>query len=347
MLDIKKLTKSAEECLGWPYVSPGTNDKNGIDCSGLFVKMFRDQGGKIYHGSNTIFREYCTETGKLTSEKQLQEGMAVFKLKSWKDTDSGNRWYGKTPGNLSHIGYVASVNPLKIIHASTGPMCVTTDTAVGKWAYWGKLKNVNYGSEPSPEPSPSPTPEPEPEPTKTMYVYAENGKPVNMRTKADIHSALVEKVPVGASVIWQKEDGAGWAYVKYHGKTGWMLECFLVSDVPGTPQQGDTPMDPGDGFPEDGTIPAGEELTVWANNGKPVKLRQKPSTACKLYDDVPVGAVVKLVKYGETWTQVDYGTRKGWYMMTKFLGVGREKGRRNKCYRLALHRSTSPRFYCP
>ena len=25
-------------CLGWPYVSPGTNDSRGIDCSGLFVK---------------------------------------------------------------------------------------------------------------------------------------------------------------------------------------------------------------------------------------------------------------------------------------------------------------------
>ena len=42
MLDVKKLIKSAEECLVWPYVSPGSNDSRGIDCSGLFVKCFRD-----------------------------------------------------------------------------------------------------------------------------------------------------------------------------------------------------------------------------------------------------------------------------------------------------------------
>ena len=79
MLDVKKLVASVESCLGWPYVSPGTNDQNGIDCSGLFVKAFRDQGGSIYHGSNSIYRKYCSEKGKLTSVSQLRVGMAVFK----------------------------------------------------------------------------------------------------------------------------------------------------------------------------------------------------------------------------------------------------------------------------
>ena len=48
MLDVQKLITSVEECLGWPYVSPGTNDARGIDCSGLFVKAYRDQGASIY-----------------------------------------------------------------------------------------------------------------------------------------------------------------------------------------------------------------------------------------------------------------------------------------------------------
>ena len=56
MLDVKKLIASVEACLGGPYVSPGTNDSRGIDCSGLFVKAYRDQGASIYHGSNTIYR---------------------------------------------------------------------------------------------------------------------------------------------------------------------------------------------------------------------------------------------------------------------------------------------------
>ena len=75
MLDAKKLCASAEACLGWPYVSPGTNDARGIDCSGLFVKCFRDQGADIYHGSNTIYRKYCSEKGKLTNASQLKQGI--------------------------------------------------------------------------------------------------------------------------------------------------------------------------------------------------------------------------------------------------------------------------------
>ena len=59
------------------YVSPGTNDSRGIDCSGLFVKAYRDQGASIYHGSNTIYRKYCSEKGKLSSVSQLKPGMAV------------------------------------------------------------------------------------------------------------------------------------------------------------------------------------------------------------------------------------------------------------------------------
>ena len=137
MLNVNKLCASAEACLGWPYASPGSNDARGIDCSGLFVKCFRDQGASIYHGSNTIWRKYCSEKGELKTVRQLRRGMAVFK------------WNPKTPskftdgqGDFQHIGLVISVNPLRIIHASTETMCVTTDTRLGKWRFWGWLKDV-------------------------------------------------------------------------------------------------------------------------------------------------------------------------------------------------------------
>lgn len=315
MLSISKLNESALECLGWPYESPGNNDESGIDCSGLFVKMYRDQGAKIYHGSNTIYHEYCSETGALTSENQLQTGMAVFKLKAWTDADKDNKWYGKDPGNLSHIGYVLSTNPLQIIHASSAAGEVTIDTKLGKWAQWGKLKDVDYGSDPGPSPEPGPSPKPTP--SKTMYTYAENGKPINLRTKPNTKAALVDQVPVGDAVTWLKDDGAGWAYIQWKKKKGWMMDCFLVED-----QKEPAPDPDPDQDPDQEPIPAGETLSVWADNGKPVKLRAKPSTNCKLYDEVPCGAFVTLVKYGAEWCQVDYGIRKGWYMMTKFLGVG-------------------------
>ena len=313
MLDLNKMIDSAHECIGWPYESPGTNDKNGIDCSGMFVKMYRDQGAKIYHGSNTIFREYCSETGKITSAKDLQVGMAVFKCKPWTDADKGNKWYGTEPGNLSHIGFVTSVNPLEITHC-TSPVA-KTDSTIGKWAYWGKLKDVDYGGSPSPEPGPDPEPTPV---TKTMYVYAENGKPVNMRRKASKQAALVERVPVGASVIWQKDDGNGWAYVKYHGFVGWMMDCYLVSDPTPAPSPDPSP----EPEPDPDPVPPGTMATVWAENGKPVKMRSRPSTGCNLYDELPVGTEVEIVKYADNWCRVNYGVRKGWYIMTKFLGLG-------------------------
>jgi len=313
MLDLNKMIDSAHECIGWPYESPGTNDKNGIDCSGMFVKMYRDQGAKIYHGSNTIFREYCLETGKITSAKDLQVGMAVFKCKPWTDADKGNKWYGTEPGNLSHIGFVTSVNPLEITHC-TSPVA-KTDSTIGKWAYWGKLKDVDYGGSPSPEPGPDPEPTPV---TKTMYVYAENGKPVNMRRKASKQAALVERVPVGASVIWQKDDGNGWAYVKYHGFVGWMMDCYLVSEPTPAPSPDPSP----DPEPDPDPVPPGTMTTVWAENGKPVKMRSRPSTGCNLYDELPVGTEVEIVKYADNWCRVNHGVRKGWYIMTKFLGLG-------------------------
>lgn len=313
MLDLNKMIDSAHECIGWPYESPGTNDKNGIDCSGMFVKMYRDQGAKIYHGSNTIFREYCSETGKITSAKDLQVGMAVFKCKPWTDADKGNKWYGTEPGNLSHIGFVTSVNPLEITHC-TSPVA-KTDSTIGKWAYWGKLKDVDYGGSPSPEPGPDPEPTPV---TKTMYVYAENGKPVNMRRKASKQAALVERVPVGASVIWQKDNGSGWAYVKYHGFVGWMMDCYLVSEPTPAPSPDPSP----DPEPDPDPVPPGTMATVWAENGKPVKMRSRPSTGCNLYDELPVGTEVEIVKYADNWCRVNHGVRKGWYIMTKFLGLG-------------------------
>lgn len=226
MLSVKKLTESAEECLGWPYVSPGSNGPNGIDCSGLFVNMYKDQGAKIYHGSNTIFHEYCSETGQLESVNQLQEGMAVFKLKQWKPEDKDNRWYGKLPGNLSHIGYVASVNPLKIIHASSGAGCVTTDTKIGNWAYWGKLRDVDYGvdtngSEEDTEPV---------ERNRVAVVTSENGKPVNMRAKPSVDCRLYDQLPVGTKVTLTGVEKNGWKQVDYYFRKGWWIMSKFLKE---------------------------------------------------------------------------------------------------------------------
>ena len=74
--------------------------------------------------------------------------------------------------------------------------------------------------------------------------------------------------------------------------------------------------------PEPVPEPVSEKATVYAENGRWVKMRKEPSTKCGLYDDVPIGATVEIVTFGYEWCKINYGKRKGWYMMTKFLIVG-------------------------
>lgn len=63
----------------------------------------------------------------------------------------------------------------------------------------------------------------------------------------------------------------------------------------------------------------GAQAIVTAPSGRYVKMRQQPSTNCRLWEEVPVGATVVVEKPGEDWAQISYGKRKNWYMMAKFL----------------------------
>ena len=58
---------------------------------------------------------------------------------------------------------------------------------------------------------------------------------------------------------------------------------------------------------------------VWAASGKYVKMRQKPSTLCVMWENVPIGTKVIVQESGEEWSKICYGRHSGWYMMSKFL----------------------------
>lgn len=57
---------------------------------------------------------------------------------------------------------------------------------------------------------------------------------------------------------------------------------------------------------------------VYAENGKPVKMRARPSKGCKTYWDIPCGTVVDVLKAGNEWVMISDGRHNG-YMMTQFL----------------------------
>ena len=78
--------------------------------------------------------------------------------------------------------------------------------------------------------------------------------------------------------------------------------------------------------------PEPEYATVYAENGKPVKMRAKPSTSCSLYWEVPNGAEVRVYEWddstdsnGVTWSRIQWAGQDG-YMMKKFLRAEDDNG---------------------
>lgn len=238
MLNVQKMIASAEECLGWPYVSPGSNNASGIDCSGLFVKIYEDQGASIYHGSNRIYRKYCSETGRINSVSDLQVGMAIFK---WKDQKA--KGYDDDLGDFVHIGLVVSVNPLKIIHASSDAGCVTTDYKIGKWKFWGKLSAVDYGSSGAIVVRDDPVIN-QPSTQEEDFIVAiaavvnGNGKSVKLRNSPSTNEGLYWDIADQTSVVVLKK-GDNWSQVRAGGRTGYMMTKFLDFE----PEEDFTPAD--------------------------------------------------------------------------------------------------------
>lgn len=111
------------------------------DCSGLFAWAFRQLGGKIYHGSNTIWRSYLSAKGDLLPNSQrsdgkpLLPGTAVFQTSPDPKQDDGE--------NQSHIGlYIGGGQVIEAYGTARG--VILTDLIDRKWEQWGELKNVDY-----------------------------------------------------------------------------------------------------------------------------------------------------------------------------------------------------------
>ena len=101
--------------------------KKVADCSGLFAWAFKQLGGSIYHGSNSIWNKYCTAQGTLTKGQALRPGTALFQVDS-----SGDRY---------HIGlYIGNDT---VIEAKGTQYGVVT-SKVSHWDEWGKLLGVDY-----------------------------------------------------------------------------------------------------------------------------------------------------------------------------------------------------------
>lgn len=110
------------------------------DCSGLFSWAFKQLGGQMYHGSNTMYLKWCTDKGELkkgkrTDGKVLKPGTAVFVYNG---------------DNYSHVGlYIGGDTVIEAQNTLNG--VVSSKVTANKWSHWGELKGVDYSGKSSDE----------------------------------------------------------------------------------------------------------------------------------------------------------------------------------------------------
>lgn len=107
--------------------------KRVADCSGLFYWAFKELGGYMYHGSNTMYKRYCMPRGTLKNGrrgdgKEPLPGTAVF---------TGSE------GDHGHVGlYIGGGYVIEAAGTRQGVIRSRVDNR--KWTYWGELKGVDY-----------------------------------------------------------------------------------------------------------------------------------------------------------------------------------------------------------
>lgn len=108
------------------------------DCSGLFAWAFKQLGGYMYHGSNTMWDKYCTTKGELIKGrrddgKELKPGTAIFTHATEKRGHVGlyigGGWVIEASGTINGV--------------------IRTKITISKWKEWGELKGVNYENAPA------------------------------------------------------------------------------------------------------------------------------------------------------------------------------------------------------
>ena len=172
------------------------------DCSGLFSWAFKQLGGYMYHGSDTMFRKYTTASGTLSAGKrtdgqELLPGTAVF---VWKPADQK---YG-------HVGlYVGDGWVIEASSTQTG--VIKSKASNKKWTHWGELKDVNYGGD---------------EPVPKGYAIVA-GTRVALRSAPTTQASVIMRIDTGKEVKLEDPPPCEWDYVTYNGKTGWMMKKFL------------------------------------------------------------------------------------------------------------------------
>lgn len=181
------------------------------DCSGLFSWAFKQLGGTMYHGSNTMYNSWCTAKGKMsggkrTDGKTLVPGTAVFT-------------YNAEKKNYGHVGlYIGDGWVIEAQGTQAG--VVKSKVSLSKWKYWGELKGVDYSSGSS-----GGGDKVVPDVIKKGEAVV-TGKQVALRFGPTTKAGIITRVATGKTVEIT-EIPKDWECVTYEGQTGFMMKDYL------------------------------------------------------------------------------------------------------------------------
>lgn len=215
MIDVDRLLDLFERMLDehWAY-EWGAAREGCVDCSGAFVLAYKQLGANIEHGSNSIAR---LRVGEYVPVSEAKPGYAVFKLRVWRESDSGNHWFDQQPGDVYHIGLMGRNG--KVLNAqSVKTGFVASDTK--GWTFAAPLKDVIYK-------------EGDGKVFGNAAVNITSGY-LNIREGASTRSKVIAKAENGARVnIIREAGGTGWVFgALENGEAGYMASEYLVEDAP-------------------------------------------------------------------------------------------------------------------
>ena len=174
------------------------------DCSGLFTWAFKQLGGSMYHGSDTMFRKYTTSSGALkdgkrTDGQELLPGTAVFV-------------YKEADGKYGHVGlYIGGGEVIE--SASTQKGVIKSKVSDKKWEFWGELRGMSFKEEPLPK------------------GYAKvTGTRLALRDAPSTSAKVITRVDTGKLVKIETPPPSDWEYVSYNGQKGYMMRKYLQED---------------------------------------------------------------------------------------------------------------------
>lgn len=145
----------------------------------------------------------------------------------------------------------------------------------------------------------------------TAYVTSENGKSVRMRSGAGTGYSTIASYAVGTKVDVLSVSGS-WSRIRVSGKTGYMMNRYLTTTVPGSG---------GSSTPE--FVPFTAYVT--SANGKGVNLRAMAASGSQVLAQYPVGTSASVLSQVGDWYRVEISGVKG-YMMRKFLTTKQPSG---------------------